>query len=938
MTIRKPSIHTLLTLALFAAMAACSHFIFLPQFFGLESAAFTYFGGDSTSQLIPAVSLLERNLLEGNIFWSWEYGLGGDLYSEFSYYYTTSPFFYLQFAIKALLDVAGSDFYTTQQWRLIFSIVKETLCMALMFALLRQEKHRWLFSVCGALIYGCSYWFIDNSFAFDFMTDAMIWPPLVIMTLNRFYRCGSWLPLLIAVALSIANSFYFGYINCIFYIVFAFVFSYRVDGIHAELRRALAEYAKIIGKLACITIGAACLAAIAFLPSVMALLDADRVQTATIFNWWPTLDFIKVIPEALFFKGAGYSYLDLQTFAFPIAIMLAAFINYRNASSATSKKTILAMLMLLFWLAPIMSSVMNGLSYPSNRWCYLVVFAVAYAFPNWMETTIEQKRLSALSVGTVAGLVILFAATSAWRTQNAMAETGYVFSGVYGSDILLFALGVAFVAALWLMQEYQIGRFTNIPFGETSINAAALGLFLCAMLLAMPYGPYAYVSGFRNNSGVEQFSDPEELALLFEGTVETRTAYEQIRPSSEEFYRAIDEESTRGHILNGHEARFENRSWISGSYPTSAYNSMVTEQVNQWLKLDYQVTSTTKSASQYRGLGNRLFMENAWGVAKKLNVTDHSQLYGYTDANDDGVWENSHALGIDLWYSSYATEDERASWSIAQKDAALLQAAAINTEEETSAIRETLTSASVGETVFNVPLSDENVELSNCTLSDELLAVGEDGEIRIALPNRAGDGEYLLSFGLVRNDGNSFTMLVNDAPYWSSAKNSRWGYPIDSYSIAVASTNSEIIISLDEGEYTLANAILEFNSYEQLEAWTESANLYSLENLQKENNLVKGTINNQTPGILALSIPFNEGWKCTVDDAEVDTFEVNGLFTGIFLEPGSHEVELTYRSKPFTMGLCVSTIAAAAIATAYAIDRRMRARKSPEQATGNVGA
>lgn len=46
---------------------------------------------DSFNQLIRMIPFLEENILKRQ--WSWSYGLGGDIFSEFSYYYTTSPFF-----------------------------------------------------------------------------------------------------------------------------------------------------------------------------------------------------------------------------------------------------------------------------------------------------------------------------------------------------------------------------------------------------------------------------------------------------------------------------------------------------------------------------------------------------------------------------------------------------------------------------------------------------------------------------------------------------------------------------------------------------------------------------------------------------------------------------------------------------------------------------
>ena len=75
-------------LAIFVCLAVSAHAVFVPQFFSLPFSPFTYYGGDATSQLVGAVSLLEHSLMEGTFTWNWEYGLGGDLFSNSP---TTTP-------------------------------------------------------------------------------------------------------------------------------------------------------------------------------------------------------------------------------------------------------------------------------------------------------------------------------------------------------------------------------------------------------------------------------------------------------------------------------------------------------------------------------------------------------------------------------------------------------------------------------------------------------------------------------------------------------------------------------------------------------------------------------------------------------------------------------------------------------------------------------
>lgn len=112
-------------------------------------------GDDELAQMIAGTSLLERTLAQGDA-WSWSYGLGGDVFSEFTYYYSTSPFFYLQMVVKALLSTVGGDVVSVIAWKLAFSIVKMALVMFAMYALLRFERQSRALSVLGAVLYGAS--------------------------------------------------------------------------------------------------------------------------------------------------------------------------------------------------------------------------------------------------------------------------------------------------------------------------------------------------------------------------------------------------------------------------------------------------------------------------------------------------------------------------------------------------------------------------------------------------------------------------------------------------------------------------------------------------------------------------------------------------------------------------------------------------------------
>ena len=98
-------------------------------------------------------------------------------------------------------------------------------------------------------------------------------------------------------------------------------------------------------------------------------------------------------------------------------------------------------------------------------------------------------------------------------------------------------------------------------------------------------------------------------------------------------------------------------------------------------------------------------------------------------------------------------------------------------------------------------------------------------------------------------------------------------------------------------------------------SWGELANDASL--LKKDSlkidlfsqNLIKGKIHSEQPELLFFSIPYDKGWKATIDNKEVKPMIVNIGFTGILLDKGEHQVELSFTPRFYYLGAVISGIA-----------------------------
>jgi hypothetical protein len=90
------------------------------------------------------------------------------------------------------------------------------------------------------------------------------------------------------------------------------------------------------------------------------------------------------------------------------------------------------------------------------------------------------------------------------------------------------------------------------------------------------------------------------------------------------------------------------------------------------------------------------------------------------------------------------------------------------------------------------------------------------------------------------------------------------------------------------------------------------------------------------PCLLVLTDLAYPGWRASVDGEPAEVAVVNGLFRGVRLEAGRHEVVYRYRPASFWLGaaLAVTALAALAAAGARAGLRRRQPRPAPSSGSG----
>lgn len=845
--------------------------------------------GDSFRQILPTSMLLQSMRQTGDLFWNWSFGLGGDAFTELTYAGSVSVFSWLQSLVRAVFGgVSGvnADILVALRWKLGFSIFKQALAMLLTYALLKSTGKKTLYALLGALAYGTAPWFLYRALLFDFMTEGMVLLPLVALCYQRYRDTGRFVGLSLSIGLLIGNNFYFGYIGVLFFALYFLVFSYEKG---LPFRQYCVRVLKVLGVCA---IGAL-VACVSLLPSINGILSSDRTFTDASLAFLPDIDTLSGLFQ-LVFLGSGK--LGLPLFA-----LLVFTVHFQRLDGDTKKRSLLAAFWLLMLLAPAMASIMNGFSYPTPRWHYIVIFACATALPDWLMALEQQACVkpwqAALVCGAAIGLGLAFG-----DLQVSFAGAAWVVS---------FCLGLAAV----LLIGFREGLLAK-PFIGRQLT---LLVVLCVGL-----------SGVLNSVSVRVYNIYEKDAeTLFFGSVSQRAANEDLARDKGAFYRVED--------MGIASVNYEDRPYVYGTKGVSNFASEVNGRLSTWLKKTFAIPTTPVCAGIYKSMDNRLFPEIAWGLRYKVPDPDKAALLPdcwVETATESGetVYENTLFTGFDLWYDTVLPVDEWNALSYGEKDAALLQTACVE-----GTLQAAYPAPVLDDAVTTLPLTGEDAILVGGRWQDGKLhvkdtatltfPVGEDGE-------KGEAGEYLLSLRITEESGESmFSMTVDGVAYEKFAdtmESESLNYPLETFAYHYDGSLPELTLILSKGVYVLSDCSVSRVSYAFAEDWTAARNRYQLTDLSVEGSHIAGDIVNDTAGILALSMPYREGWRCLVDGREAELLLVNGVFAGVELSPGSHHIQMDYVPPFLRLGACVTGAALLGLAVYGAADAFRRKRRRAE--------
>ncbi|SFX20035.1 Uncharacterized membrane protein YfhO [Thermoactinomyces sp. DSM 45891] len=846
---------------------------------------------DSVMQVSHFYPFLNQEYSQGNFMWSWKYGLGGDIFSEFLYYFSTSPFFWLTMP----LDIAGvHDFYPI---RIFISVFKVALAMIFMYHYLRYLKRTQLGSIVGSLIYGGSIYLAFNSLRYDFMSDGMVWLPLLILGFERMVDHKKKGLFVAMVFLIVCSNFYLAFISTVFLYLYA--------GLKYFLIRDKFQFADFIKYYLRITlwyIVGVLLSLFSLLPVIGTYLNVDRFY------------YDKTIP--LFFEKSFYKEFFFNLFllpkrvdfvtVLPIIIFILTLYGFFIKEKQMRKRMIFVTFICVLTMFPVTYSFFNGFSSVQYRWTYLLIFVLALIIPYILEHLMLEKPHRKMKQYFIVVSILLVA-----MVLLKPRATGIAFTK---QEIIIGILGLFTVGCFFLIHKLPRKVIAVSLVGLLTLNIVFTNWTMFRMLPGNPSTVKA-----KQHKFLEIYEQPEDVAMFRELEKEDPTFFRTMWEGIPEF----------------------NAPMVYGYRGFSTYNSLVSGTLNKFFKNEYN-TLHYNAPSMYMNLDNRLYLETVlankyYVIPKDRSWEDYVYIYlrdlswkpyGYTlmkETKKFKIYRNENALPIGFLYDSAVDKETFNQLNYAQKDQLLLHAAVVDTEDRSKIKIPDFQTNQLK--VMEKVIDKQDIKLKNATLTGDSLEADKDAELIIPNPFAKKLGETLVQIEIKRKDGERFTLQAGEKKFQNYGRDNIYNYPRKNvvFNMGYNQSNDLILVKIaDAGSYKLEQLSIQFNSLEIFQELVKQKKEHSLQNVSFESNRVKGEIEVAKDGILYLSIPYNKGWKAKVDGREVEAVKVNSTFVGVPITKGNHKVELSYFTPNLLVGAGISFATLLSLIGYFAWERRKK--------------
>lgn len=386
-------------------------------FFIYQGTQGVYMAGpnDGLNQMVPFRQLMYEQLKDGNLFYTFDFGLGGSTATQLSYYYGINIFFFLTagavFLLETLSIIGEPEVLFWAQATVYISVFRLGIVICITNGLFRYMKMGRLSSFIGAVLYGASTMYFRHVTYWEFFADAFIWLPLLILGVEKIIREQKPAWLIAATAISFFDNFYFAYINGFFtgvYILGRWLFPIVKQEAGKLVQLKIYSFSVLLG----FGIGS-----VGFIPAVWGFSHNQRPP------FEQEISLVSATSNILY-----DSYLLIVPAIFVLLIGCRPL--YRKP--AFRFFTVLSLFFILLHFIPWAASFFNGFSAPQHRYEYLAAFtiggAVAAGLPYLKQ--LKQKQIMYAAIWMAAIYAIFYFTDSTFEITGFSTASYVILAGI----------------------------------------------------------------------------------------------------------------------------------------------------------------------------------------------------------------------------------------------------------------------------------------------------------------------------------------------------------------------------------------------------------------------------------------------------------------------------------------------------------------------------
>lgn len=737
------------------------------------------------------------------------------------------------------------------------------------------QKNEKLPVLGGSLIYAFCGFALFAGVRDVYFMSPMIYLPLLFIGVDKIFKKEkSCLFILITALAGITNFYYFFMLTIWVFIygVYRYFMLFKKDGL--KLSQIGGWILKCIGYY---LVGVS-MAAVLLVPIIMQLLSSERFANQDYVPLLYSFDYYWKLLVRFISTESMEAWTHL---GFAPVCLTGIIILFLKKDKKYLPYKISFLMCVLFLMIPLVGSLMNAGSYVVNRWVWAFAMLVAYIFVKiWPEFFTLNNKEKLWIIFLDICYVILCMLRTEFRTTQLMVMAVILLIGV-----------LAILAGDYLERYKKFWKY--LLFGCVCLGVMANGI------LRFAWFGSNYAAGFVDSGRawnlIHDNLPSRELENLSDSTV---VRYDSIGELEPMYNTAMN------HGLNS----------------TNFYFSLADGTITRYFD---DLNVNVEMEHRYKGVDERTMLERLAGV--KYCIAGKESLafvpYGYdkeiVNTEQFVIFENENVLPIGYTYDSYMTSEEYEKLPAVRKQQALMQCAVFDVDEADMILTKAEPVYSEETLAFTLEAED-GIEI----FDNRIQVTDANAKVKLQIEAPQNSEIYLLLTGIVYENVDDSDSEQSEVIYVRDncikkqilySPEHPFYHGRDDYMINLGySDQTEELAAYIQfskpGIYNLGEFQVIGQSMEQVDEQTSELAEESLENIIISSNKICGTLTVSDDKILCIAVPYSKGWKAYVDGVETEVKCVNGVYNGVLVAPGEHEIVLKYRTPGLYTGLFLFVI------------------------------